>query len=75
MRKGSLDPSAFGTSPCRSSLITTSRRNVRFVMSSAAVNLGLAEDLPDHVDLDEARTLIEALAGLVTAAAPPRIHV
>lgn len=44
------------------------------LMSSAAVNLGLAEDLPDHVDLDEARTLIEALAGLVTAAAPRLGH-
>ena len=43
-------------------------------MSSAAVNLGLAEDLPDHVDLDEARALIEALAGLVTAAAPRLGH-
>ncbi len=44
------------------------------LMSSAAVNLGLAEDLPDHVDLDEARTLIEALAGLVTASAPRLGH-
>lgn len=44
------------------------------LMSSAAVNLGLAEDLPDHVDLDEARTLIEALAGLVTAATPRLGH-
>jgi hypothetical protein len=40
------------------------------LMSAAAVNLGLAEDLPEHRDLDEARTLIEALAGLVTAGAP-----
>lgn len=44
------------------------------LMSSAAVNLGLAEDLPDRVDLDEARTLIEALAGLVTAASPRLGH-
>jgi len=44
------------------------------LMSSAAVNLGLAEDLPDHVDLDEARTLIEGLAGLVSAAAPRMGH-
>jgi len=44
------------------------------LMSSAAVNLGLAEDLPEHVDLDEARTLIEALAGLVTASAPRLGH-
>ncbi len=44
------------------------------LMSSAAVNLGLAEDLPEHVDLDEARTLIEALAGLVTAGVPHLGH-
>jgi len=44
------------------------------LMSSAAVNLGLAEDLPDHVDLDEARTLIEALAGLVASGAPQLGH-
>jgi hypothetical protein len=44
------------------------------LMSSAAVNLGLAEDLPEHVDLDEARTLIDALAGLVTAAGPRLGH-
>ncbi|GAA2437774.1 DUF1844 domain-containing protein [Streptomyces macrosporus] len=40
------------------------------LMSSAAVNLGLAEGGEDHKDLDEARKLINALAGLVTAAAP-----
>jgi hypothetical protein len=44
------------------------------LMSAAAVHLGLAEDLPEHRDLDEARTLIEALAGLVTAAAPRLGH-
>ena len=44
------------------------------LMSAAAVNLGLAEDLPDHRDLDEARTLIEALAGLVTSGAPRLGH-
>jgi len=44
------------------------------LMSAAAVQLGLAEDLPGHRDLDEARTLIEALAGLVTAAAPSLGH-
>ena len=38
------------------------------LMSAAAVNLGLAEDLPDHKDLDEARSLIDALAGLLDAA-------
>jgi hypothetical protein len=44
------------------------------LMSAAAVQLGLAEDLPHHKDLDEARTLIEALAGLVTAGAPRLGH-
>ena len=44
------------------------------LMSAAAVNLGLAEDLPEHKDLDEARTLIEALAGLVTTGAPRLGH-
>ena len=42
------------------------------LMSAAAVKCGLAEDedAADHTDLDEARTLITALAGLVVAAAP-----
>lgn len=44
------------------------------LMSAAAVHLGLAEDLPEHRDLDEARTLIESLAGLVTAGAPQLGH-
>lgn len=35
------------------------------LMSAAAVKLGLAEDGEKFKDLDEARTLIEALAGLV----------
>ncbi|HZO65780.1 MAG TPA: DUF1844 domain-containing protein [Kribbellaceae bacterium] len=35
------------------------------LMSAAAVHLGLAEDLPEHKDLDEARSLIDALAGLL----------
>ncbi len=39
------------------------------LLTAAAVKCGLGED-PDEIDLDEARTLIEALAGLVTAAAP-----
>ncbi|MEV0369773.1 DUF1844 domain-containing protein [Streptomyces sp. NPDC050636] len=39
------------------------------LMSSAAVNLGLAEEGEKHKDLDEARKLIQALAGLVTASA------
>jgi len=44
------------------------------LMSAAAVNLGLAEDLPDHKDLDEARSLIDALAGLLDASAPSLGH-
>ncbi|MBM9510545.1 DUF1844 domain-containing protein [Actinacidiphila acididurans] len=39
------------------------------LMSAAAVHLGLADDAADHKDLDEARKLIQALAGLVTASA------
>lgn len=40
------------------------------LLSAAAVKCGLADE-PDAVpDLDEARKLIDALAGLVTAAAP-----
>jgi len=42
------------------------------LMSAAAVKLGLADD-PDaaaQLDLDEARKLINALAGLITAGAP-----
>lgn len=38
------------------------------LMSAAAVNLGLAEDDP-HTDLDEARKIITALAGLLTSSA------
>ncbi|WP_062203186.1 DUF1844 domain-containing protein [Demequina salsinemoris] len=40
------------------------------LLSAAALRCGLAEDGETHQDLDEARTLITALAGLVTAAAP-----
>ncbi|MCF6523188.1 DUF1844 domain-containing protein [Streptomyces sp. JJ36] len=40
------------------------------LMSSAAVKCGLSEDGEAHKDLDEARKLIHALAGLVTAGAP-----
>ena len=39
------------------------------LMSAAAVNLGLAEQGEQHKDLDEARKLIQALAGLVSASA------
>ena len=45
------------------------------LMSAAAVKCGLGTDSPahagaDYLDLDEARKLITALAGLITAAAP-----
>ena len=40
------------------------------LMSAAAVKCGLAEEGPAQLDLDEARKLITALAGLVTAARP-----
>src|SRR6266540_1395735 len=35
------------------------------LMSAAAVHLGLADDLPEHRDLAEARALIDSLAGRV----------
>ncbi|HKT57347.1 MAG TPA: DUF1844 domain-containing protein [Microbacterium sp.] len=40
------------------------------LMSAAAVKVGLADDPAAQLDLDEARKLINALAGLITAGAP-----
>ena len=40
------------------------------LMSAAAVKVGLADDPGAQLDLDEARKLINALAGLVSAGAP-----
>lgn len=40
------------------------------LMSAAAVKLGLADDAEAQLDLDEARKLINALAGLITAGSP-----
>lgn len=40
------------------------------LLSAAAVKLGLGEETDPQVDLDEARKLVNALAGLVTASAP-----
>jgi hypothetical protein len=40
------------------------------LMSAAAIKTGLADDPAHQLDLDEARKLINALAGLITAAAP-----
>lgn len=39
------------------------------LMSASAVKVGLADDPESQIDLDEARKLITALAGLVMAAA------
>lgn len=40
------------------------------LLSAAAVKCGLADDPDGQLDLDEARKLINALAGLITASAP-----
>jgi hypothetical protein len=40
------------------------------LMSAAAVKVGLADEPEAQTDLDEARKLINALAGLITAGAP-----
>ncbi|WP_062076405.1 DUF1844 domain-containing protein [Demequina globuliformis] len=40
------------------------------LLSAAALRCGLADEGEQHQDLDEARTLINALAGLITASAP-----
>lgn len=40
------------------------------LLSAAAVKVGLADDPESQIDLDEARKLINALAGLITAGAP-----
>lgn len=40
------------------------------LLSAAAVKCGLADDPERQTDLDEARKLINALAGLITAGAP-----
>lgn len=48
-------------------IITTAAVNL---LSAAAVKCGLADDPENQTDLDEARKLINALAGLITAGAP-----
>lgn len=40
------------------------------LLSAAAVKCGLADDPESQTDLDEARKLINALAGLISAGAP-----
>ena len=47
-------------------LITTTAVHL---MSAAAIKTGLADDPENQIDLDEARKLIIALAGLVTSSA------
>lgn len=48
-------------------IITTAAVNL---LSAAAVKCGLADDPENQTDLAEARKLINALAGLITAGAP-----
>lgn len=48
-------------------IITTAAINL---LSAAAIKCGLADDPEHEQDLDEARKLINALAGLITAGAP-----
>ena len=73
-------------SPCKGSRVSSPSENARDIaevpaaeviasaavhlMSAAAVKCGLAEEGRELQDLDEARKLITALAGLVTAARP-----
>lgn len=71
---GSVDPEAAAASRDISEvsaveIITTTTVHL---MSAAAVKIGLGEDeeAEHHQDLAEARKLITALAGLVTAASP-----
>lgn len=40
------------------------------LLSAAAIKCGLADEPDSQLDLDEARKLINALAGLITAASP-----
>ena len=40
------------------------------LLSAAAIKCGLSDDPENETDLDEARKLINALAGLITAGAP-----
>jgi len=67
------DHSAEGRDLIDISAVEVISRAAVMLMSAAAEQLGLsAEDVtdPDHRDLDEARTLITALAGLLNAAMP-----
>ena len=48
----------------------SSQRAWRSASTAVAVKVGLADDPETQTDLDEARKLINALAGLITAGAP-----
>lgn len=48
-------------------IITSAAVNL---LSAAAIKCGLSDDPENETDLDEARKLINALAGLITAGAP-----
>ncbi len=70
------DPSAPDAPPVRElaevPAVEVITRSAVMLMSAAAEKLGLSHPCPDHSphrDLDEARRLIAALAGLVTASA------
>ena len=75
---GPLDPAALGAGPAPSEARDIAEVPAAEVIASAAVHLmsaaavkcGLAEEGAELQDLDEARKLITALAGLVTAARP-----
>ncbi|MEZ0363205.1 DUF1844 domain-containing protein [Mycobacterium sp. pUA109] len=71
-----IQPTSSGTPPVRElaeiPAVEVITRSAVMLMSAAAEKLGLSAEDPDaspHRDLDEARRLITALAGLVTAAA------
>ncbi|WP_225754186.1 DUF1844 domain-containing protein [Actinotalea sp. Marseille-Q4924] len=79
MTQGPLDETAATTAAVRDiaeiPAVAVIQAAAVHLMSAAAVKCGLAEDSADVpgaelADLDEARKLITALAGLVTAAAP-----
>ena len=70
---GSLDGPDDGRDLVDIPAVEVISRAAVLLMSAAAEQLGLGEadpDRPQHRDLDQARTLITALAGLVKASAP-----
>ncbi len=78
-----LGPEASNPGPTASGTVRDERRDLAEVtavelittvsvhlLSAAALRCGLAEEGEEFADLDEARKIINALAGLVTASAP-----